>query len=114
MEGEKRKAHKGGNNSRFDPSNLQEINYSIHVKKSFEDSGCLRFCGRVQEVGYHAQLTSIFSTIFRRDEANIVGIDFTLSTYDIASITGILNHGEVWFKGMELDIENYKMFLKPH
>ena len=49
-----------------------------------------------------------------RDKYIIAGIEFTISAYVIALATCIPNHGEIWFKGMELDLENYKMFLKPH
>ena len=94
MEGEK-KIHKGGNHSRFEPSNLQEINASPYAKRSFENSACLRFCERIQEVGCHAQLTSLFSTSFKRNKVFIASIQFTISAEVIASATGIPNHGEI-------------------
>ena len=109
-EGEKRNPNKGGHNSIFETSSLQEINFSPYVNKSFEDTGCLRFCERVQEVGCDAQLISLFATIFRRDEANITGIEFTISADSIALAIVISNHGEIRLKGMDLDIENYNFF----
>ena len=40
-------------------------------------------------------------------------MDFLVSTEVIASATGIPSQGEIWFKGMDLDIQNYIIFLKP-
>jgi hypothetical protein len=87
---------------------------STFIKKSFEDVGCLGFCERIQEVGCHAKLTSLFATNFKKDMTTIVGVDFMVSTDSISISTSIPKHGEIWFKGMDLDIENYKIFLKPH
>lgn len=42
----------------------------------------------------------------------IVGIYFTFSMASISLATGLLENGEYWFKGMNLDLENYKLFLK--
>ena len=87
---------------------------STFIKKLFEYVGCLGFCERIQEVGCHAKLTSLFATNFKKDKTTIAGVYFIVSTDVIATATGIPNHGEIWFKGMDLDIENYKVFLKPH
>ena len=59
-------------------------------------------------------MTSLFATNFKKDKTTIVGVDFTIFTDVIATDTCIPNHGEIRFKGMDLDIENYKVFLKPH
>ena len=40
----------------------------------------------------------------------IAGVDFNLSTDLISSTTGIPSHGEKWFKGMYLDLQDYKQF----
>jgi hypothetical protein len=111
---QKKRYNKGGQVSRYEPTQVREIMASPFIKKSFEDVGCLGFCERIQEVGCHAKLTSLFATNFKKDKTTIVGIDFTISTDAISIATGIPNHGEIWFKGMDLDIENYKIFLKPH
>lgn len=63
------------------------------IKKSFQDVGCLGFFERIQEGGSHAKFTSLFATNFRRDKANILGVDFIISIDSIASATGIPNHG---------------------
>lgn len=86
---------------------------SPFLKKSFQDVGCLVFCEKIQEVYFNVYLTGIFATSFRRDKAIIVGVEFTILVEDISIATGILNHGEVWFKGMDLDVENYEAFFKP-
>ena len=44
--------------------------------KCFEDVNCLGFCQRVQEVGYHEHLTSIFALTLKEDNVTIAGADF--------------------------------------
>lgn len=41
-------------------------------------------------------------------------MEFNLLAEVIYLATSILSHGENWFKGMELDLEDYKILLKPH
>ena len=72
----------------------------------------LGFCQRVQEVGYHEQLTAIFSITLKVEKDTIVGIDFIFYIDAISHAIGIPNHGENWFKGMNLDLEEYKPYLK--
>jgi len=43
MDIEKNKYNKGGPVSRFESSNIKEINVSSYIKKSFKDIGCLGF-----------------------------------------------------------------------
>ena len=59
---------------------MQEINASSFIKRSFEEVGCLGFCEKTQEVGCHANLTSIFSTQLKRNKTTIAGMDFLVST----------------------------------
>ena len=40
------------------------------------------------------------------------GLISYFSVYAISHATGIPNHGENWFKGMKLDLEEYKPYLK--
>lgn len=68
---------------------------SPFIKKFFQDVGCLVFYEKIQEVGSNAKLTFIFPTNFRRDKANIAGVDFTISADSISIATGIPNHGEI-------------------
>ena len=107
------KKFKGGEILRYEPTHMQEIDASEFIKRSFKQVGCLGFCEKVQEVGYHYELTSLFATNFKRNKTTIAGMDFLVSTEVIALATSIPNQGEIWFKGMDLDIENYKVFLKP-
>ena len=66
------------------------------------------------EGGYHLQLSRLFETIYSMVKVTLVGMDISLPSVLISLATGIPSHGEQWFKGMDLDIENYKKFLKPH
>ena len=74
----------------------------------------MRFYEKIMEEGCHLQLTSLFSTSFSMRKATIVGVEFNLSAYEISSVTSIPSDGQNWFKGMDIDLEDYKMFLKPH
>ena len=73
--------------------------------KCFEDVNCLGFSQRVQEVGYHEHLAGIFSLTLKEGNITIAGIDFMFSVDSISQATCIPNHGENWFKGMNLDLE---------
>jgi len=109
----KKNYNKGWKVSRYEPSQVQEIMASPFINKYFQDAGCLGFCEKIQEVGSNFKFTSLFATNFRRDNANIVRVDFIISADAISIATGIPTHGEIWFKGMDLDIENYEPLLKP-
>jgi len=42
----------------------------------------------------------------------IIGFQIILSRKLISTATGILDTGEIWFKREDLDLQNYKMYLK--
>lgn len=67
--------YKGGEIYRYEPTHMQEINSLEFIRKSFEQAGCLGFCQRVQEVGYHHDLTSSFSIKFKKDQTTIAGFN---------------------------------------
>jgi hypothetical protein len=90
---QKKRYNKGGQVSRYEPTQVREIMASPFTKKSFEDVGCLGFCERIQEVCFNAKLTSLFATNFKKDKTTIAGIEFTISTDSIIVATGIPNHG---------------------
>jgi len=100
------------NTLRFEPSNFNEITSYLFLMKCFEDVNCLGFCQRVQDVGYHENLIGIFSLTLREDKITIVGTDFMFSLDSISQATCIPNHGENCFKGMNLELEEYKPYLK--
>ena len=102
----------GGKILRFEPSNCNEITSSPFFMKYFKDVNCLGFCQRVQEVGYHKHLTGIFSLTLKEDKITIARTNFMFSVDAISQAIGIPNHGENWFKGMNLDLEEYKPYLK--
>jgi len=103
----------GGEMSRYDPTHMQEFNSSYFIRISSELADCLEFFQKVQEVGYHDDLTSLFTTSFKKDQAIVAWFKFPVSAEIIASTTIIPNEGEISFKRMDLDLEHYKMFLKP-
>ena len=106
------KHHKGGKILTYEPSNCSEITSSPFIRKCFEDVNFLGFCQRVEEVGFHEKLTDLFATNLKGEKATIAGIEFTFSVDAISLATWIPNHGEYWFKGMNLDLEQYKPYLK--
>lgn len=64
------------------------------------------------EVSFNEQFTDLIATNMKGEKDTIVGIEFTLSVVAISLATRIPNHGEYWFKGTSLDLEQYKPFLK--
>ena len=66
------------------------------------------------EGGYHIQLTSLFASNLNMGKVVISDVEFNLSADVISSTSCIPSHGEKWFKGMDLDPEDYKEILKPH
>ena len=114
MEGGKKPYNKGGQVSRFKPLNTQEFMSSSLAKHFFQNVGCLGFCEKIQQVGYHAKLTILFATNLRRDKVTIAGVSFKISTKSITIAIGIPNSGEKWFKNSDLDVQNYKAFIKSH
>ena len=65
-------------------------------------------------MGYHAKLTRLLATNFRRDKEIIVGGSSKISSELISIATGIPNNGEKWFKNLDLDVQNYRSFIKGH
>lgn len=69
---------------------------------------------QIVDFGSHVPLTSIFSQNLNTDKAIMVGIEFNVLAGIIYSATCIPNHDDTQFKGMELSLDDYKMFLKPN
>ena len=61
-----------------------------------------------EQVGHHEHLRCIFSLTLMEDKITIAGNDFMFSVDSISQARGIPNHGENWFKDMNLDLEEYK------
>lgn len=97
-ESSKKKRHKGGQVIRYEPTSTQEIILSPFIIKSFEGAGCLSFCQRIEQLGFHDKLTSAFATKLSRDKVTIEEIEFTLSREVISIAKKIQNTGETWFK----------------
>ena len=78
----------------------------------FLNVGFLGFCEKIQQVRYHAKLTSLFSTNLRRENLIIARVSFTISTKAITTATWIIDSGDKWFKNSYLEVRNYKAFIK--
>ena len=59
-------------------------------------------------------MTSLFANNLRRDKVIIAGVSFKISTEAINTTKGIPNSGEKFFKSLDLDVQNYKPFIKGH
>lgn len=78
FETSKKKKHRGGHVFRHEPTSTHEVLYSPIVMKYFEDVGCLKFCQKVEELKYHDQLTTAFSTNIKDENITIVGFQITV------------------------------------
>ena len=67
---------------------------------------------RVSEAGFYEQLKDWVATQLKGDTAVIAGIELSFPMASISLASGLPHNGEYWFKGMSLDLENYKPFLK--
>ena len=65
--------HKGGNHSRFEPSNVREINGSPFSQRCFRNVGSMKFCEKVAKGCSHVLLTSLFAQNFNIDKGVRVG-----------------------------------------
>lgn len=108
-----KKKHRGWHVIRHEPTSNHEFLSSPFVMKSFEDASCLKFYQMLKELKYHDQLTSTFSTKMQDDKATIAGFQIIMSSQLVSSATWIPYIGENWFKREELDLQSYKMYLKP-
>ena len=97
---------------RFEPSHCHQITSSHFILKYFENVNCVQFFQKIQEVGHNEQLIGLFSIALKKGKFFIVGLEFNFALESISIATGIPNHGEYWFKGMNVDDEYYKPYLK--
>lgn len=109
---ERKRQHKGGRILRYEPSDCNTINSYPFIKQCFEDVHYLEFCKRVSKTRFHEKLTDWVATHLKGETVFISGIEFNFSVASISIATGLPDNGEYWFKGMNLDLENYKPFLK--
>ena len=92
MSSENKKYDKGGHVSKYETTSMQEINASPFIKEAFEKVRCLGFCEKIQKVGCHSKLTSIFSTLFKRNKTTRVGMEFLVSAEVIDIIFRVGGH----------------------
>ena len=57
---------------------------------------------RVKQVQNQLDLTRLFILSLHNKQVNLAGVNFELSSRSIASATGILDLGEIWFKREKL------------
>ena len=100
--------------SRYEPLTTHEVTASPLSKQYLQRVRCLPFCEKVKRVKYHARLTKLFATQLKKDKVMIAGVKFTISTDVIVEAIGIPSHGDKWFKNQDLEIQNYKPYLRRH
>ena len=67
----------------------------------------------VERVKSHYELARLFVTHLYNNEVNLAGVTFTLSPAVISEAIGILDVGEKWNKGQDIDREYYEPYIKP-
>jgi len=82
--------------------------------KYFEDFNCLGFCQRVKEVGYLEHLTGLFALTLKEKNITVARNDIMFLVDAISQAIDMSNNGENRFKGVNLDLEEYKPYLKSH
>lgn len=90
-------------------SELQAYPFSISC---FKHQSCFGFCEMVERVKFHHELARLFVTHLDNNEVNLAGVTFTLSPAVISEATGILDVGEKWNKGQDIDREYYEPYIK--
>lgn len=66
----------------------------------------------MNEAWFYEKLKDWVAVQLKGETAIIAGIEFSFSVASISIATGLPDNGEYWFIGMNLDLENYKPFLK--
>ena len=63
-------------------------------------------------MGFNEQLTYWVATQLKGESVVVASVEFTFLVASTSVAVGLLDNGEYWFKGMNLDLENYRPFLK--
>ena len=77
----------------FEPLNTREVMTSPLTISCFKHMGCFDFCGKVQKVQNHPELTRLFIINLHEKQVNLDEVTFELSTNAIANAIGILRMG---------------------
>jgi hypothetical protein len=86
------------------------INEDPKVRVSFEQVRCMAFCRKIQ--GFNTKLAEQFALRFDGSHVIISGVSFQVRKETLSIATEIPSRGERWFKGMPLDTQCYKDFIK--
>ena len=63
-------------------------------------------------MGFHEKLTDWLETQLKGEIVFIASVEFSFLVASVSIENGLPDNGEYWFKGMSLDLEYYKPFLK--
>jgi hypothetical protein len=105
-----RKGARSGRNVGPEPQILTLVNEDPEVRASFEQVRCMTFCRKIQ--GFNMKLAEQFTLRFDGSRAVIAGVIFQVTEETLSATTEIPSHIERWFKGMPLDTQCYKDFIK--
>lgn len=72
------------------------MNYNPTIRVAFENSGCVPFCEKIQEVGHHMQLGSMFSLNLKEGKVKLGNLELFISEKLIVDATTIPANGETW------------------
>jgi hypothetical protein len=86
------------------------INEDLEVRASFEQFGCMAFCRKIQ--GFNMRLAKKFTLSFDGFCVVISGVIFQVIEETMSTATDIPLCRERWFKGLPLDVQCYKDFIK--
>lgn len=109
---QQRKPQKGGRIIREEPTSLRELQACPLAISCFKHQSCFGFCEMVERIKFHHELARLFVTHLHNNEVTLAGITFILSPVVISEATGILDVGEKWKKGQDIDREYYEPYIK--
>lgn len=66
----------------------------------------------IERVKFHHELARLFVTHLHNNKVTLAEIKFTISLAIISEATGILDVGEKWNKGQDIDREYYEPYIK--
>lgn len=66
----------------------------------------------IERVGFHHELARLFVTHLHSNGVTLSGITFTTSPVVISKATGILDVGENWYKGQDIDEKYFEPYIK--
>jgi hypothetical protein len=105
-----RKGARSGRNVGPEPRILILVNEDLVVRASFDKVRCMTFCRKIQ--GFNIKLEEKFVLRFDGSPTVIAGVAFQVTEETMSTVTNIPSLSERWFKGIPLDAQCYKDFIK--